>query len=602
MRRRDAARVLEASDPRDWSGHVIVCGLGGIGVRVIEQLLTLDVRVAAVDDERHDRRRSLLAEWGVPRIARLDRSSEPLFAAGLRGARAVVCAEDSDLLTLEVALLVRDVRPDVPIVVHLDNPAVGRAVEDVTGAGSVLDVAGLFAPSVVDGCIGRTAHDLTVGGERFVAAEVVAARQGSLRELYGDLAPIGIVDGHERVVVCPGRDTVVAEGDRVTLLGTKAQVNAAGLLDHDAAGDAAARVWRRMLNRTASGLQGVAEATDRAVRAALVLGIVVTVISTLVLHTWYRTASGGHMELLQALYFTIETGATVGFGDFSFAAQAPAMEAFGIGLIVLTTVLVSTLFALVTNALVARRIEQSLGRGRLRGISGHVVVIGLGSVGMRVLEGLVAGGRDAVVIERDEDNRYIAQARALGVPVVIGDATLGTTLEAVHVSTAGGVAIMTSDDLVNLESGLAVRDRLGEHWWTTPVILRVFDRSLGHRLEGSFGFRHVWSTSAIAAPWFVGSAIGFGVLATFYVGNLPFLVARLRVHADGGLAGISMRELSARIRVIALERASSAGGLEHPPRRDTRFAPGDDAYLVGPYEELLHVVRQAGIRPTARSL
>jgi hypothetical protein len=28
-----------------------------------------------------------------------------------------------------------------------------------------------------------------------------------------------------------------------------------------------------------------------------------------------------------------------------------------------------------------------------------------------------------------------------------------------------------------------------------------------------------------------------------------------------------------------------------PPRRDTRFAAGDQAYLVGPYEELLQVLR-----------
>jgi hypothetical protein len=30
--------------------------------------------------------------------------------------------------------------------------------------------------------------------------------------------------------------------------------------------------------------------------------------------------------------------------------------------------------------------------------------------------------------------------------------------------------------------------------------------------------------------------------------------------------------------------------MEYPPRRDTRFAAGDQAYLVGPYEELLRVL------------
>ena len=275
------------------------------------------------------------------------------------------------------------------------------------------------------------------------------------------------------------------------------------------------------------------------------------------------------------------------------------MEAFGIRLIVAGTTLVTTLFALLTNALVSRRIAQSLGTGRIPGMRGHVVVVGLGTVGMHVLEGLLAQGREVVVVERMDSNRYMSQARALGVPLVLGDATLAQTLDSVNLSSAAAVAILTSDDLTNIETGLAVRDRLGERWTEVPVVLRVFDRQLGHRLEQSFGFRHVWSTSAIAAPWFVGAVLGLEVLFTFYVGNHPFLLARLRVSAGGGLDGLAMRELPAKIRVVAIRRTRSSTALEHPPRRDTRLAPDDDAYLVGPYAELLEVLRHDREAPRA---
>jgi Trk K+ transport system NAD-binding subunit len=53
-----------------------------------------------------------------------------------------------------------------------------------------------------------------------------------------------------------------------------------------------------------------------------------------------------------------------------------------------------------------------------------------------------------------------------------------------------------------------------------------------------------------------------------------------------------MSELSARMRVIAIERADAAGELEHPPRRETRLQAGDRAYIAGPYEELLRVLRR----------
>jgi hypothetical protein len=50
--------------------------------------------------------------------------------------------------------------------------------------------------------------------------------------------------------------------------------------------------------------------------------------------------------------------------------------------------------------------------------------------------------------------------------------------------------------------------------------------------------------------------------------------------------------------VIAINRRDSPGVLEYPPRRDTRFEGGDRAYLVGPYEELLDVLRRDAAAPS----
>ena len=176
--------------------------------------------------------------------------------------------------------------------------------------------------------------------------------------------------------------------------------------------------------------------------------------------------------------------------------------------------------------------------------------------------------------------------------VIVGDATLPRTLELVNLKSAAAVAILTSDDLTNIETGLAVRDALAGRFGEIPIVLRVFDTALSQRVQRSFRFHHVWSTSAIAAPWFIGAALGLDVLSTFYVDHEPFLLARLTVAHHGGLAGVEMQELSAEMRVVAIRRAGDTAGLEHPPRRDTRFAPGDRAYLAGPSEELLKVLRR----------
>jgi Trk K+ transport system NAD-binding subunit len=576
----------------DWTGHVIVCGLRGVGLRTVEQLHFAGVRVAVVDDDPDPRLVPVVRGWGVPHLVGSSRVAGTLEAVGLAGAAAIVCVQEDDLRTLETALLAHEQRPDLRVVVLLRNPAVGRAMAAIGVA--VLDVAGLSAPSVVEACLQSGAHEIELAGERFVAVTVTAGRKATLRSLYGDLAPVAVVPaGGKGVVVCPGRDHLVAPGDAVTLLGTPDKVPS----PERAAASPAAWSGPGKARRLWTAAASFANAADRRLLLPFAGLIALVALSTTILRLGYRGDGGGRMTVVDALYFNVETVTTIGYGDFTFHDQPGWLRVFAIGLMIVGTMFVAVFFAMLTNLLVSRRIEEALGRGRMTGLRGHVVVVGLGSVGARVAEGLVAEHARVVVVDHDQDNRYLARMRALGVPVVIADATQPQTLRAVSLAGARAVAVLTSDDLVNLETGLAVRDQLGERWAGVPVVLRLFDRHLAETVESSFGFGSVRSTDALAAPWFVGAALGLDVLGTFYVGRRPMLVARLAVAPGGGLDGLAMGELSARTRVVAIERVDSGGRLEHPPRRGTKFRAGDQAYLIGPYEELLQVLRRDALAP-----
>ncbi|MGD0311825.1 MAG: NAD-binding protein [Acidimicrobiales bacterium] len=585
---------MEQAPVAGWQGHVIVCGLQGVGLRMVEQLHQAGVQVVVVDEDPDPRLVRIVEAWDIPFVVGSPRIGGFLDRAGLAAARAVVCAERTEVQTLETALLVSERRPDIRVVVQLANAAVGAAVSQVTGPGTVLDVAALAAPSIVEACLGSDSFQIELGGTLFKTFEVEVERYASIRALFGALAPIGVVPADaSSTVACPGRDLMVGIGDRVTVLGTPAELEQAGLVAKPEDGGPGLIAHRHPggagLVRRISALLGSDD--NSALRFAFVAASALIVLSTVILRLAFRLPGGGHMTVLTALYFTVETISTVGYGDFSFAHQSTAMEIFGIILIAGGATLLTTVFALITNVLVTWRIEQSLGRQQLVGLEDHVVVIGLGSVGIRVLEGLQAAGRQVVVVEQNENNRFLNQARALGAPVLIADSTQRQTLEDANVHAASAVAVLTSDDLTNIETGLAVRDYLGDRWVSVPVVLRVFDRELGHTVEHHFDFRHVRSTSALAAPRFVGAALGLDILGSFTVGNQPFLVGRLTVAPGRGLDGLAMVDLPAQTRVIALSRAADGGRLEHPPRRDTRFAPGDQAYVLGPYEELLRVLR-----------
>jgi len=529
-------------------GHVVVCGVDDTALRTIEQLLAAGADVVVVDAvaEAGAVAERLLEQWDVPLVR--GRLREALAEARLPEAAAVVCLAADDLAALEAALLVRRLRPEVRLVVRMANPQVGHALAEVVGEGCVLDVAALAAPSVVEICLGRRVHELTVAGREFLVADLVVDGAATVRELYGELAPLVIAAGEAPPVVCPSRDVPVRPGDRVTAVGTLAQFahqGVAEVVEHlRPQGPVGARVPAQRAETGRAGMRVllrslVAEA-DRPLRFAVILLGVLAVVSVLVLRVGYLKPDGTHMTLVDAAYFTVETIATVGYGDFNFAAQPTWLRVYAIGLMAGGAVLAAIVFALVTQLLVSRRIERSFGQRR--------------------------------------------------VGAMRGDATEIDVLDAANLAGATSVAVLTSDDLVNVEIGLVLREQLGARLPSVPVVLRVFDRELARGVEAGFGFRYVRSTAALAAPWFVGAALGLGVLGTFYVDQTLFLVGRLSVTAGGGLDGLTLWELAGQVRVVALHRAD--GHLEHRLRRDTGLAAGDEAYLVGRPDEVMQVLRR----------
>src|SRR4051812_8755903 len=129
-----------------WQGHIIVYGLDDVGLRTVEQLYHAGTQVVVVEDNADPRLVRVVRGWGVPVVVGSPRLIETLNEAGLSGAAAVICVLGDDLHTIEAALLTKENRPDMRVVVQLRNPAVGRALSALSI--SVLDVAGLSAPSL----------------------------------------------------------------------------------------------------------------------------------------------------------------------------------------------------------------------------------------------------------------------------------------------------------------------------------------------------------------------------------------------------------------------------------------------------------------------
>jgi Trk K+ transport system NAD-binding subunit len=480
-------------------------------------------------------------------------------------------------------LLVQELAPRTRVIVRQSNPAVGRAVGSAIPHGLVVNPAELAAPTFVESILDERLHRMQIAGDDFVVREVEVTAGGPLQTLFGDLAPIVVMHAHGTNTLCPTRQSSVHQGEQVALVGLESELMALRDVPAHPLGVVAEaksptrRSWQNFVRNLSYGANRAFKWT---VAGLFTLGVVFAVI----LMFGYVDTMTDRMDLLDAVYFSVETLATVGYGDFAFDEQPSYLRVIAIIVMILTVMLMAVLYALVTEYLVSRRIAATFGLLRVTGMSNHVIVVGLGSLGIAVVERLVEMGQQVVVVERDPNNRHIGRARALSVPVIAQDATQVQTMLSANLPAAKAVAVLTSDEYANIESGLAVRDSLGERNARVPVVMRVFDRRLAAMLEQRLHFRHVRSVSAVSAPYFVAAALGLDVIATFTVDQEAFIAGRLTVRADGGLAGSSMLDLPMRARVIALTRE---GGLEHLPRSQTTLQAGDDAYVVGPPEDLL---------------
>jgi Trk K+ transport system NAD-binding subunit len=521
------------------------------------------------------------------RIIRITNAAD-LLGAGVHRARAVVCAGPNDAVNLEIALLARRFSPNVRVVARLADSVLRDAVEAVSGPGAILNVADLAAPSVVEAVLSRNAHQFATAGVDFVIWGSEAQKDGTLRDLYKDLAPVAVVHGKNsptpgEVVPCPGRDLQVFKGDWTSMIGPKDEMEARGI---SVPPSTATRSGNSRVRRVIDAARAMRDDVNPIFFPSLIFTLAFMVGAAAVLHFAFLNPQ---MSWLDSLYFTSEIITTVGFGDFGFAQQSAWLRIFAIGLMFGGVTITSILIALFSDILLSRRFVHLAGARRARHMRDHIVVVGLGSTGVRVVSDLVAAGYDVVVIEQNEDNRLLSTVGKLDVPVIFGDSTIRQTLESAQVGRARGIAVMTQSDMENIRTGIVLLKILGSDT-KVPIVLRVQGRTLSAAVNQQFGFENVRSVVDLAAPWFIGAAMGLQVLGTFWVGQRSFMVGAMLVAEGSELDGLRMVELSTQTRVIAIIRPE--GPVRLRPRRDAVLEAGDTVYLIGPYRELIATLRK----------
>ncbi len=521
---------------------------------------------------------------------RLVEAAEPtdavLAEVGVARAAALALVYDDDETNIRAALNARRINPRIRLVLRLYNRRLGRHIEelldqaaelsvgDTQGRGhhrgdastTVLSDADTAAPALVATALVGTSKIVETDGLLLRAVERRPPRPGEVAdpglctlallsatsndpagsegsEDSGDQGPQMLPDA-AAVAAATGRGTMVLE--QISYSGTPLPAVRAQVPPF-------ASLFSQRLRWSLAGLAA----------AVVALAVVLTL------------ATGDHP--LHATYVTLLD---------LFAINEPAHnDSMGRQIMQLLSALVGLLLlpvmlAAVLEALGTFRTVSAL-RKPPRGLSRHVVLLGLGKIGTRALTRLRELHIPVVCIEADPEARGMATARRLRVPVVLGDVTQEGVLEAAKIHRADALLALTSVDTTNLEAVLYARALSAD----LRVVLRLYDDEFATAVYRTLRAAHPdavtrsRSVSHLAAPAFAGAMMGRQILGAIPVERRVLLFAALTVGEHPQLEGKTVGEAfrAGAWRVLALDTAATRTAVPGAHGNGVRSGSGSTA-------------------------
>lgn len=222
----------------------------------------------------------------------------------------------------------------------------------------------------------------------------------------------------------------------------------------------------------------------------------------------------------------------------------------------------------------------------------HVVLIGVGHVGLRVARTLSNMGFEIVAIDDDLDPEADEEISELNIPLIPGDARLSGTLHSARVEHARAIVVCTSDDHVNLEITMRARDLNHD----VRIVTRMWDNRFAEQMKRFLNVE-VMSASDLAAPAFAGSAVGIEITQTVKVGGHDYSMIKLTVEPGSFMDGKKIDFLQDEENLdIVLHGVSGSEPVVHPPG-EVRVRAHDTLVLFARHSKIIDVV--ARNRPAA---
>lgn len=504
----------------------MVCGDSPLAHRLIDELSSKygEHVTAIVSSKRRHHGPQIGNLPGVRVIESAELTDEAFKDAGVAEARALALVDEGDVANIHAALRAQEINPDLRLVIRIGNASLGRRLRDLFADCALLSDAAMAAPAFVAAALG----ELTPTHVRLPGRTLKVARRGTAPASH---------------IVCGLADTTGPGGPRLLPIDQDHADLVLAVADGTPSEPSARRGERGEWTLLWPWLAAL---INRKLRITLFALLGLLVLATVLF------ATVGHNSLSDSIYLTLLDAAGAAQPDTDHLSPVNKIVQVAVTLIGIALIPVFT--AAVVDAVVGARLAGADGR-RHAPTRDHVIVVGLGHVGGRVVAQLHDLGVPVVCVERDENAAGVATARRHGLPIVFANANRSETLHAAHVGASRALVVLTSDDVTNLEVALHARALAPN----LRVAMRVFDNDFAERIQRNFGINSSRSVSFLAAPAFAAAMVERQVIDTIPVERHVLLIADVRVAHGSALPGTRIEDVHqpGEARVIALRRRDS---------------------------------------------
>ncbi|WBQ07480.1 NAD-binding protein [Kribbella sp. CA-293567] len=157
--------------------HVIVCGLGTVGARVLEIMVERGIAVVGVEHDEDAPGVQTAHRLRIPVIIGDSSNEETLRSAGVELCQSMLALTDGDITNLESAMVAHELNPDARITMRMFDHDLAQRVERQLGLGHSRSVSMLVAPAIAAAVSNRRSQTTVPAGRRvLLLTEVIVER------------------------------------------------------------------------------------------------------------------------------------------------------------------------------------------------------------------------------------------------------------------------------------------------------------------------------------------------------------------------------------------------------------------------------------------